>query len=76
MGQVVHEKRSTPPVVPRYVPAGQLVGVVVANGQNCPAGHARQSDICVADSVARYVPGWQLTGSTDMIGQNWPVGQA
>ena len=55
--------------MPRYDPAAQSVGVVVAKGQNCPGGQAKQLAMLVPAVAGLYVPGVQLVGLTDCTGQ-------
>ena len=68
-GQVVQSDCWPPLAPPRYVPAAQEVGVVVARGQYWPAGQARQADELMLPVLELYRPTLQLVGVVDCVGQ-------
>ena len=70
-----HWSQSAAPVAAVKVLAAQSCGVVVATGQEFPAGHAKQSDNAALLVKLLYVPSGQAVGVVVSGGQKYPVGQ-
>ena len=72
--KIGHSSHTAAPVVAVNVLAAQSDGVVVATGQNSPAGQGRHDALLPWPVSGLYVPAVQFVGSTDLIGQKFPDG--